>query len=125
MLVFKKIMLGLVLTYLSSITSWVSAADMSCFIPSASPNEPVIDDCTSFVTSGSSETRLATWEIVNIDNTIREIIWQDVTFECSPKSIRCSVQITPNEEHVGTAVILYDDDTFEVVSAIARFILAF
>jgi hypothetical protein len=96
-----------------------AAATMQCMI-----NDVVSwrnNRCRGVEMTLDHQTNLASWRINGATKAISSVIWSGVTASCPTTATSCTKAISPYEEHLGAATILYSDGTWEAVQATAWF----
>lgn len=114
----KKFIFALII---STFAFSANSAQMECMVDTAAYDQWGTGHCFSFEYTLDTASNVAIWRLKNVTKTISSVIWSDKTTGCSTSATQCSKAIRPYRTHTGTATILYTDNTWEVVSAVAEF----
>lgn len=97
------------------------SAQMECYVDTAAYDEWSVGYCMSMEFTFDNAPNDAFWRIIGVTKPVASVIWSEATAGCASNSLYCNKSIRPYQDHLGKALILYTDSTWEEVSATARF----
>jgi len=115
----KKSLLTAALLLGAMATGTAQAADMECRV-GTTQNSGWSSYCFGMNYSMNYNPVTAYFRIQNLAAPVAQVIWQGGQ-NCSATSTSCNFKITPYQEHVVSAIVLYTNGTYESVSATAQF----
>jgi hypothetical protein len=97
------------------------AAQMECMVDTAAYDYWQAGYCPNFESTLDNQPNTTLWRITDTTKSVASVLWSDATAGCASSSLYCTKDIRPYREHVGKAIILYSDGTWEAVQATAYF----